>query len=156
GMLCEAVKREKADIGFAQDPDGDRLAIVDERGRPIGEDYSLAFAAKHVLARKKGPVVMNLSTSRTVADVAGAAGCEGRLTKVGEINVTQELLDCGGAIGGEGSGGVIWPDVHPCRDSFTAMALVLALLAGSGQSVSQLVAGLPRYEIVKDKIAGSG
>ena len=156
GLLCDAVKRERADIGFAQDPDGDRLAIVDEQGRPIGEDYSLAFAAKYVLARKKGPVVMNLSTSRTVADVAAAAGCEVRLTKVGEINVTQELLDCGGVIGGEGSGGVIWPDLHPCRDSFTAMALVLALLAESGKSVSQLVAGLPRYEIVKDKVSGSG
>lgn len=156
GALCEAVKRERADVGFAQDPDGDRLAIVDEQGRPIGEDYSLALAAKYVLARRKGPVVMNLSTSRVVADVASAAGCEVRLTKVGEINVTQELLDCGGAIGGEGSGGVIWPDVHPCRDSFTTMALVLALLADTRQSVSELVAGLPRYEIVKDKIPGTG
>ena len=155
GELCDRVKRERADIGFAQDPDGDRLAIVDEQGRPIGEDYTLAFAARHVLARRKGKVVVNLSTSRVVEDVARAAGCEVLLTKVGEINVTQELLDCGGVIAGEGSGGVIWPEVHPCRDSFSAMALVMALLAESGKTVSQLVADLPRYEIVKDKVSAS-
>lgn len=151
-MLCAAVKQHKADVGLAQDPDGDRLAIVDEQGRPIGEDYTLAFGAKLVLSKKKGAVVCNLSTSRVVEDVAREAGCEVRYAKVGEINVTQELLHCGAVLGGEGSGGVIWPEVHPCRDSFVAIALVLELVSQSGKSVSQLVAELPSYEIVKDKL----
>lgn len=152
GALGEAVRKHSCALGFAQDPDGDRLALVDETGAPIGEDYTLVLAVKHALQRKRGPVVINIATSRAVDDVAAAAGCEVIRTKVGEINVTQQMLSCGAAVGGEGSGGVILPEVHPCRDGFMAMGLTLELMARDRRPLSRIVADLPRYHIVKDKV----
>jgi len=152
GVLCETVRREGCAVGFAQDPDGDRLAIVDETGHPIGEDLTVALAVQEVLQRHgPGPVAINLSTSRTVEDAARAAGAEVVRTRIGEINVVEEMLRIGAVAGGEHNGGVIVPAVHPCRDSFTGMALVLARLAATGKTVSQLVAELPAYHLLKIK-----
>jgi len=151
--LREAVRKHGCDIGFAQDPDGDRLAIVDEQGEPIGEDLTLAFAVEEVLDRhEKGPVVVNLSTSRSVEDVARSRGCEIERTKIGEINVTSRMLERRAVVGGESNGGVIVPAIHPCRDSFAGMALVLELMAATGRTVSEIRAAIPRYTLIKDKI----
>ncbi|HEX8913402.1 MAG TPA: phosphoglucosamine mutase [Humisphaera sp.] len=150
--LADEVKRQGADVGFAQDPDADRLAIVDEHGTYIGEEYSLALAARHLLAKKPGSVAAtNLSTSRMLDDVAAQFGGKVLRTPVGEANVIQSMLAHGAVIGGEGNGGVIDPRVVPGRDSLVGMAYVLQLMADTGKSVSQLVAEMPRYEIVKTK-----
>jgi phosphomannomutase len=140
-----------AAVGFAQDPDADRLAIIDEKGRYIGEELTLALAGLRLLAQAKGPVVLNLSTSRVTEDLARRHGCAIFRTPVGEINVVERMMTENAILGGEGNGGVIDPRVGLVRDSFVAMALVLDLLAESGQSLSSLVAGLPRYAMVKDQ-----
>lgn len=185
GGLCDAVPGLKADIGFAQDPDGDRLAIIDEHGRFIGEEYTLALCAENMLLARAWesnlcdepdsaenpdvedessdepealpPVfVVNLSTSRMIDDVAARHGAEVVRTPVGEANVVarmKELMDDGREVllGGEGNGGVIWPDVCSIRDSLSAMAMVLALMARTGRPISRLVADLPSYAILKRK-----
>jgi phosphomannomutase len=153
--LARAVRARRADIGFAQDADADRLAVVDERGVAIGEELTLVLAVKHVLARTPGPVVVNLSSTRAVDDVAAAAGVPVYRTRIGEINVVEELLEREAVIGGEGNGGVIWPAVHPCRDSFAAMGLILELMAVSGLSPARLKQEVPAYRMIKDKIPGS-
>lgn len=153
GELCAAVREAGAAIGFAQDPDGDRLAIVDERGQYIGEEYTLALAVWSVLARRPGPVAANLSTSRLVDDVAAGYGVTVVRTPVGESHVARAMLANGCVVGGEGNGGVIDPRICYVRDSFSAMSLVLQLLAATGKSVSELVAALPRYALVKEKFA---
>ncbi len=150
--LCAEVKRRGADVGFAQDPDGDRLAIVDDRGRYIGEELTLALCADHILARRQGPVVVNGSTSRTTADIAAKYGCPFYRSYVGEAHVAAKMREVGAIIGGEGNGGLIEPRVGYVRDSFAAMAYVLDGLAASGRLVSGWVDSLPKYSIVKDKI----
>ena len=153
GTLCELVRSRKCAVGFAQDPDGDRLAIVDETGTPIGEDMTVTLATQQVLdAHEKGPVVVHMSTSRTVRVVAESRGCDTHFSRIGEINVTDMMLDVGAVVGGESNGGVIVPAVHPCRDSYTGMALILELLASTGRSVSALRGELPALTVVKDKI----
>ena len=138
--------------GFAQDPDADRLAIVDETGRYIGEELTLALAASHRLSQGvAGPVVLNLSTSKVTEDLAGQYGCPVIRTPVGEIHVVEAMRAHSAILGGEGNGGVIDPRVGFVRDSFAAMALVLDLLAKTGEPLSSLVDGLPRYAMVKDK-----
>lgn len=139
-----------AAVGFAQDPDADRLAIVDESGRYIGEELTLALAASHRLAQQRGPVVLNLSTSRTTEDVAVHLGCPVVRTPVGEIHVVERMRAVSAVLGGEGNGGVIDPRVGFVRDSFAGMALVLDLLAATDSPLSELVAALPRYAMVKD------
>jgi phosphomannomutase len=140
-----------AAVGFAQDPDADRLAIVDEMGRYIGEELTLALAASRRLAQSKGPIVLNLSTSRVTEDLAGRVGCPVLRTPVGEINVVERMLAEKALLGGEGNGGVIDPRVGFVRDSFVAMALVLDLMAETGKPLSHLVSELPRYAMVKDQ-----
>jgi phosphomannomutase len=153
GRLCELVRREGCDVGFAQDPDGDRLAIVDETGRPIGEDLTVAFAVRGVLTRhERGPVVIHLSTSRSVRRAAERLGSEVMLTPIGEINVSETMVAVGAVVGGEGNGGVIVPAIHPCRDSFAGMAIVLETMAVEGRTVSALCAEFPRYFMLKDKV----
>lgn len=152
GDLCARVKEAGAAVGFAQDVDADRLAVVDETGRPIGEDYSLALAMRYVLSRTPGTVVTNLSASRVIDDIAAEFGSRVVRTKIGEINVTEGILGENAVCGGEGNGGVIIPAVHPCRDSFAGMGVILEYLATSGKTVSQLVGELPRYEIVRGRI----
>jgi phosphomannomutase len=150
--LCEEVRRQKAAVGFAQDPDADRLAVVDENGTYIGEEYSLALAAKLVLSKKKGGVaVANLSSSRMLDDIAAASDAKVIRTPVGEANVVQAMLAGGAVIGGEGNGGVIDPRIVPGRDSLVGMAYVLQLMAATGKSIGKLVSELPKYQIVKTK-----
>jgi len=151
-QLAAEVKRQKAHVGFAQDPDADRLAIVDENGRYIGEEYSLPLCAQFILSKKPGGVTAtNLSTSRMLDDVAARFGGRVIRTPVGEANVIQAMLKENAVIGGEGNGGVIDPRLVPGRDSLVGMAYVLGLMAQTGQSVAQLVEASPRYEIVKTK-----
>ena len=149
--LAAEVKRQRAHLGFAQDPDADRLAIVDEHGTYIGEEYSLALCAKYILGKKPGIVVANLSTSRMLDDIAAAHDSRVIRTAVGETNVVQAMLANGAAIGGEGNGGVIDTRIVNCRDSLVGMAYVLQLMADTGKSLSQLVAEIPAYTIVKTK-----
>lgn len=184
GGLCDAVPGLRADVGFAQDPDGDRLAIVDENGRYIGEEYTLVLAAVSLLealgspvlrtgsfrtaaSEDKGPsseslatkepvICVNLSTSRMIDDVAARYGARVVRTAVGEANVVEAMkkLKAEGEnviLGGEGNGGVIWPKVTYVRDSLSAMALTLSLMARTGKSVSELVADVPSYAIIKRK-----
>jgi len=155
GDLCRAVKEHQADIGFAQDMDADRLAIVSDQGIPIGEDYTLALATLYVLGREPGPVVANLSTTSAVMDVAERFGCPVFLTKIGEVNVTDAMRQQNAVIGGEGNGGVIYPRINFARDSLVGMALVLHLLAETGKSVTELLDTIPRYAIVKEKMSCS-
>ncbi len=152
-QLCEAVTTEKADVGFAQDPDADRCAIVDEQGRYIGEEYTLALAARHYFRTLPGPAAVNLSTSRMIDDLAAAAGppCAVYRAPVGEANVVDVMKKRGCVFGGEGNGGVIDPRVVPVRDSLVSMAVVLQLLAESGKRLSELVAEIPRYTMIKRK-----
>lgn len=153
GALCETVRRERCAVGFAQDPDGDRLAIVDDKGEAIGEDLTLALAARQVLERHEtGPVAINLTTSKAVEYVARQRGCEVVRTRVGETHVSGAMLEIGAVVGGESNGGVIIPRIHPCRDSFAAMAVILELMAATGRSISELRAEIPRYHVVRDKV----
>ncbi len=153
GDLCRVVKEHQADIGFAQDMDADRLAIVSNEGEPIGEDYTLVLAVLYVLGRERGPVVANLSTTSAVIDVAKKFDCPVFLTKIGEVNVTDAMQQQRAVIGGEGNGGVIYPRINFARDSLVGMALVLHLLAESGKTVIELLKDIPRYTMVKEKMA---
>jgi phosphomannomutase len=151
GVLPNVVMK-KCDIGFCQDPDADRLAVIDERGRYIGEEYTLAICVNHVLRQRPGPVVTNCSTSRMTEDVAKKYNVPFFRSAVGEANVVDAMLEHGAVIGGEGNGGVIDPRVVLVRDSFTAMALILDAMAERDLPVSALADELPRYEICKTKI----
>jgi phosphomannomutase len=166
GGLAEEIQRRGAAVGFAQDPDGDRLAIVDERGVYIGEEYTLVLAAMALFeldlasdeagaeggAGASPTLCANLSTSRMIDDVAATYGARVVRSAVGEANVVAAMRERGAILGGEGNGGVIWPRVTLIRDSLSAMALVLGLMARTGSSVSELVARVPRYAIVKRKV----
>src|SRR5574341_611009 len=156
--LGALVRRSKADVGIAVDPDVDRLAIADERGQPIGEDYTLAFAIRAVLGKrdggrgKGGTVVCNLSTSLVVEDAAKEFGATVVRAPVGEAHVARKIIELKAAIGGEGNGGVMYPALHVGRDAPVAGALLLGLLARERVTVSELVASRPRYTIVKAKV----
>lgn len=146
GALRELVIQTHSAAGFAQDPDGDRLAVADETGRVLDNDDVLALAVDCALRKKPGPVVVNLTTSSVIEDVAARYGCRVFRAPVGEANVVERMKIAGAVIGGEGSnGGIIFPAVQYCRDSYLGMALLLERMALSGQTMSQLAAGLPRY-----------
>lgn len=151
--LCQRVRQEKADLGFAQDPDADRLAIVDEHGNYIGEEYTLALAAKYIFSSQGGTAAANLSTSRMIDDIAERAGAKVLRTPVGEAHVANAMIEHGCVIGGEGNGGVIDLRVGPIRDSLVGMALVLQLMADTGKSVGGLVAEIGGYSMHKDKFS---
>jgi phosphomannomutase len=152
--LGERVRARRADLGLAVDPDGDRLALVSEAGEPIGEDLTLALAVERVASRRPGPVVTNLSTSRVVEDAAArAAGVSVVRVPVGEIHVVERMLALGSPIGGEGNGGVVYPAVHPTRDAGSAAALVLSQLAATSTTLAQAAGALPRYVILKERVA---
>jgi phosphomannomutase len=150
--LCRLVKESGADIGFAQDMDADRLAVVAETGEAIGEDNTLVLATRYVLGKTPGPVVTNLSTSAAMDAVVKLFECSLHRSKIGEANVTEMMQQAGAVIGGEGNGGVIFPKINYCRDSQVGMALILRLLAETGRSVTELLADLPRYTMIKEKL----
>ena len=157
--LGKLVRRSKADLGIAVDPDVDRLAIVDERGRAIGEDYTLAFAVRAVLGGKavgrkggKRTVVCNLSTSLVVDDAARECGAAVIRAPVGEAYVARAMVAARAPVGGEGNGGVMLPALHVGRDAPVAAALALTLLARERRTVSELVVAAPRYTIVKARV----
>lgn len=151
--LSRAASEGEYDIGFVQDPDGDRLALSAEDGSLPGEEMTLALAVQNILGRKKGPVVVNLSTSALVEHVAAMYGCRVYRTKIGEVNVVEGMREKGAVIGGEGNGGVILPDVHYGRDSFVGMALILELMLLKKEPVSRIISQLPSYTILKQKFA---
>jgi len=152
-QLSRFISEQGADIGFAQDPDGDRLSVVSETGEAIGEEYSLVLAGEAFLRKKKTDLACNLSTSMMINDLALRHGVKVRRTKIGEIHVTDALLKHGLSFGGEGNGGVIVPEINPCRDSVVGMGLILELLAYTGKTVTQLVKSIPRYELRKEKLS---
>jgi len=149
--LCEIVIAEGADIGLAQDPDADRLAIVDENGTYLGEEYTLALAAKNIFSKSTGKAAANLSTSRMIDDVAEKAGGQVVRTAVGEANVAAAMFEHDCIIGGEGNGGVIDLRVGPVRNSLVGIALVLQLMTETGKTVSQLAAEIGGYHMTKEK-----
>ncbi len=152
-QLCAAVIKHKADFGMACDPDADRLAIVDEKGIPLGEELTLAIAVREVLHSKKGPVVINLSTSKVTGDEAIKAGCPLYLSKVGESNVVQLMHEKKAVIGGEGNGGVIYPEFHAGRDALVAAAFVLSALARQNGTMSRFAETFNKYYTIKTKAA---
>jgi len=152
GELERFVQETGADIGLAVDPDVDRLALVSNEGKAIGEDYTLALATRLVLRHRKGVVVTNLSTSRVVEDAAVAGGSRLLRAPVGEVNVAVKMRDTQAVVGGEGNGGVILPEVHLGRDAPVGAALVLQLMLEDAKPLSAIVGELPRYVIVKDKL----
>ena len=152
GALAELVRESGAEVGLAVDPDVDRLSLVDELGRPVGEDLTLALAATVVLRRTPGPVVTNLSTSRVIEDVAAAYGCAVSRAPVGEVNVARRMQSTMAVIGGEGNGGVIHPRLQHTRDAPAAAALVLQHLLDEAIPMSAAVARWPSYVIVKEKV----
>lgn len=152
GDLEKLVRDTGANIGFATDPDVDRLAVVSEQGAAIGEDYTLAFACRVVLRHRKGHVVTNLSTSRVVDDAAAEHGQRVIRAPVGEVNVALRIRSEKAVVGGEGNGGVILPELHLGRDAPLGVALLLQMLLEDPRTVSQIVAAAPRYAILKDKL----
>jgi phosphomannomutase len=152
GQLTRAARKAKADIGFATDPDVDRLAVVDERGRPLGEESTLALAVQFLLQRHTGRVVINMSTTRAVEDIARQHGVRVVRTPVGEIHVARRMKTSRAVIGGEGNGGVILPALHFGRDAPVGMALILQHLLECGGTASQMAAALPQYAMIKRKL----
>lgn len=152
GELCEAVKQHRAHVGLAVDPDADRLALISEKGAPLGEEYTLALATAFLLPKRRGKVVVNLSTSMAIDDIAAQNGCTVERTKVGEIHVAKHMRAVDAVIGGEGNGGVILPDVHLGRDAMVGAAMILQQLADFDGSLSELNASLPQYVMRRRKV----
>jgi len=151
--VLSAVAEAGAQIGFCQDPDADRLAVIDHAGRYLGEEYTLAICVDHVLRRRTGAIVTNCSTSRMSQDLAEQYGVPFHRSPVGEANVVDAMLENGAVFGGEGNGGPIDPRVGMVRDSFVGMALLLDAMAARDMTVAELADELPRYEIVKTKVS---
>ncbi len=151
-QMSDLMKEGKADVGFVVDPDVDRLAIVMENGDMFVEEYTLVAVADYILAHTPGATVSNLSSSRALGDVTRARGCSYQASAVGEVNVVAKMKETGAVIGGEGNGGVIYPEAHYGRDALVGVALFLTLLAKSGKKVSELKKTYPPYEIAKNKV----
>ncbi len=151
-QIADLMKEGRADVGFVVDPDVDRLAIVMENGEMFVEEYTLVAVADYVLSHTPGNTVSNLSSSRALRDVTLRHGCSYEAAAVGEVNVVKKMKDTGAVIGGEGNGGVIYPELHYGRDALVGVALFLTLLAKSGKKVSELKKEYPAYAIAKNKI----
>ena len=150
--VSDEVRRNKVAVGFCQDPDADRLAIIDEKGNYVGEEYTVAICMDHILRNDPGPVVTNCSTSRMSQDLAEKYQVPFFRSKVGEANVADVMIRNDAIFGGEGNGGPIDPRIGYVRDSFVGMALVLNAMADRGMSLGALADELPRYEIFKTKV----
>ena len=151
-QISELMRQGGIDVGFVVDPDVDRLAIVMENGEMFVEEYTLVAVADYILSHSPGNTVSNLSSSRALRDVTNAHGCQYNAAAVGEVNVVAKMKETNAVIGGEGNGGVIYPEAHYGRDALVGVALFLSLLAKSGKTVSQLKATYPQYAIAKNKI----
>ena len=152
GDICKKVVEEKADFGIVVDPDVDRLAFITDQGEMFGEEYTLVACADYVLIKAKGNVVSNLSSSRALRDIAQKYGVTYSAAAVGEVNVVTEMKRVEAIIGGEGNGGIIYPELHYGRDALVGVALFLSLLAKRGGSVQQLRESYPAYFMSKNKI----
>lgn len=152
GEICTLVKEKKNDLGVVVDPDVDRLALVDETGKLIGEEYTLAAAIDFRLEKNKGPIAVNLSSSRIGDDIARKHGVECHRSAVGEINVVKKMQEVGAIIGGEGNGGVINPDLHAGRDALVGIAMILQMLAERKITLGAYRNSLPNYHILKSKV----
>ena len=150
--FCSFVRESDAEIGFALDADADRLALVDGMGEPLGEDYTLALVASYYLESDLSPIVVNVSTSQVIEDIASRFGTVVYRTKVGETHVVEKIFRTGARIGGEGNGGVIIPGLNPCRDSFVGMGYILESMAGKGAGITELRGNLPSYEMIKSVV----
>lgn len=150
--IAALVRESGADVGFVVDPDVDRLAIVQDGGEMFGEEYTLVSIADYVLGHTPGSTVSNLSSSRALRDVTAAHGCDYTAAAVGEVNVTTEMKRTGAVIGGEGNGGIIYPESHYGRDALVGVALFLTVMAKSGKKPSQIRRELPEYVIYKTKV----
>ncbi len=152
-QISDLMKTSGADVGFVVDPDVDRLAVVMNGGDMFVEEYTLVAVADYVLSHTKGSTVSNLSSSRALRDVTESHGCSYTASAVGEVNVTAKMKETGAVIGGEGNGGVIYPELHYGRDALVGVALFLSLMARSGKKVTELKAGYPQYAIAKTKVS---
>jgi phosphomannomutase len=150
--ICEVVKAQNADLGIVVDPDVDRLALIDENGNLFGEEYTLVACADYILSKTPGNTASNLSSSRALADITRAYGCEYSASAVGEVNVVKTMKDTRAVIGGEGNGGVIYPALHYGRDALVGVAFILSLLSETGKSLSDIKSGYPEYHMAKNKI----
>lgn len=155
-QTAEFVKNSNVDIGFVQDPDADRLIVINENGIVVSEEATLVLAIKNVLSKEPGDIVTNLSTSRMSEDLAESFGRKTYRTKIGESNVVQKILEVGAPIGGEGSSGAIYPKINTARDSLVGIALVLELLARENKKVSEIVNELPKYFMKKQNLHFEG
>lgn len=151
-QISDLMRQGVADVGFVVDPDVDRLAIVMENGEMFVEEYTLVAVADYILRHTPGATVSNLSSSRALRDVTRAHGCEYSAAAVGEVNVVTKMKEVGAVIGGEGNGGVIYPELHYGRDALVGVAMFLTLMAKEGKKVTELKAGYPQYAIAKNKI----
>lgn len=154
--LCDLVRESNVDIGFAQDADVDRLAIVADGGKPLGEEMTLVLVTNHVLSKERGTVVTNLSTTTAVDAIAHKYGCVVERAPVGDANVSEKLRTSAGIIGGEGNGGVIFPKIQHARDAVTGMALLLDFMATQDEPMSEIVEQLPKPHIVKRSVRVEG
>ena len=150
--LCEVVRASKADIGFAHDGDADRLVLVTDQGIPLNGEWTLAFVVDFILGKTKGDVVATVSTSRMLDDIAEKHGVTLHRTKVGVGWVVGKMREVNAIIGGEGTGGVVYPDIHPTTDGITSLAAITQYLAESGSTVTQLVENMPQYQMCRKKL----
>lgn len=150
--ISTLVKDTGADLGIVVDPDVDRLALVKDGGEMFGEEYTLVSIADYVLRRTPGPTVSNLSSTRALREVTEDLGCTYTASAVGEVNVTTEMKRTNAVIGGEGNGGVIYPELHYGRDALVGVALFLTMMAKSGKKASEIRAELPEYKMYKTKV----
>lgn len=155
--VANLVKEKKCNLGFAHDPDADRLVVINEKGVVISEEYTLALGTEAILSKNhNNKVVINMSTSNMNKDIAEKYNSSCIRTKVGEANVVNGIIENNAIIGGEGGGGIIYPTINMARDSFVSLALILELLAERNQTVSECIEELPKYEMIKDKVSVSG
>ncbi len=152
GELSQKVVTSRADLGIAVDPDVDRLVLIDQNGVPFGEEYTIVACTDYILSRQKGPTVSNLSTTRALRDITKAYGCEHFSSSVGEFYVVEKMKEVGAIIGGEGSGGVIYPKLHHGRDALLGITLILSLLAQRNKTASDLKKEYPAYFMCKEKV----
>jgi len=151
GALCDLVREQEADVGFAVDPDVDRLSMVDETGRAPGEEYTLAMAADFIFWKGVRTAVVNLSTSQLIDESADRHGAVIHRAPVGEINVVEKMVEVDAGFGGEGNGGVIYPPLHYGRDAVLGIALILQYMTECEEKLSDLIDTFPTYRVLKEK-----